>query len=100
MLEGRVAVFVFDDAGNILERWELGNRRGDNRGIELPAGLWHTVAALSPDAVCYEVKPGPWDPASDKEFASWAPPEIDVEAAAAYLSALLDPPPQEPEATT
>ncbi|MCZ7678049.1 MAG: hypothetical protein M5U28_04420 [Sandaracinaceae bacterium] len=29
----------------------------------------------------YEVKPGPWDPATDKEMAPWAPPEGDPRAA-------------------
>jgi hypothetical protein len=45
--------------------------------------------ALTPHAVCYEVKPGPWNPASDKEFAVWAPDEGRPEAAA-YLAGLID----------
>jgi len=90
VLEGRVAVIVFEDDGRVRDWWALGSARGDHRGIDLPAGLWHTIAALSEEAVCYEVKPGPWDPATDKEFAPWAPPESDAEAARAYLHALLE----------
>jgi hypothetical protein len=58
------------------------------RGIDLEPGVWHTLTAVSPYAVCYEVKPGPWDPKTDKEFAPWAPSEGDP-AAAGYLRGLL-----------
>ena len=58
------------------------------RGIDLRPGLWHSIAALTPVAVCYEVKPGPWDPATDKEFAPWAPEE-GSDAASQYLATLL-----------
>ena len=90
VLEGRVVVFVFDGDGTVRDRWVLGGEGSQNRGIEIPAGLWHTIAAVSDNAVCYEVKPGPWDPVTDKEFASWAPPESDAEAAREWLHALLD----------
>jgi hypothetical protein len=39
--------------------------------------------------VCFEVKPGPWERATDKEFAEWAPAESDP-AAAEYLRRLLE----------
>jgi len=48
---------------------------GQAWGIDLVPGVWHTLAAVSEYAVIYEVKPGPWDPATDKEFAAWAPRE-------------------------
>jgi hypothetical protein len=38
--------------------------------------------------VLYEVKEGPYDAATDKRFASWAPPESDRAAAHAYLAGL------------
>jgi len=86
MLRGELACFLFDDGGQILERVVLG--RGGRHGIDLAAGVWHTLAPLTPEAVCFEVKPGPWDPVSDKEFAPWAPREGEP-GAAAYLAALL-----------
>jgi cupin fold WbuC family metalloprotein len=86
VLEGRIAVFVFSDEGAVLSAWILG---GDISGIDLPAGAWHTVVALTDTAVCYEVKPGPWDSASDKEFAAWAPREGDPNAEA-YRMHLLE----------
>ncbi|MEO5923018.1 MAG: WbuC family cupin fold metalloprotein [Bryobacteraceae bacterium] len=87
VLEGKIAFFIFDDAGNVEQRITLGPGE-PARGIDLAPGLWHTLAALSPQAVCYEVKPGPWDPATDKEFAPWAPQEGDA-LASAYLRKLL-----------
>jgi cupin fold WbuC family metalloprotein len=86
MLRGELALFVFDDEGTVSERHVLG--RGGVLGIDLAPGLWHTVAALSETAVCFEVKAGPYDAATDKEFAPWAPREGDP-AAADYLARLL-----------
>jgi cupin fold WbuC family metalloprotein len=86
VLEGRAAVIALDGGGGILSRSMLSP--GECWGIDVPAGVWHTIAVLSDIAVCFEVKPGPWDPATDKEFAPWAPAEDDP-AAAAYLNSLL-----------
>jgi len=85
-LRGEVAFFLFDDVGEIRETHVLG--RDGLIGVDVEAGAWHTVATLTDTAVCYEVKPGPWEPASDKDFASWAPREGDP-GAKAYLEHLL-----------
>jgi cupin fold WbuC family metalloprotein len=87
VLRGELALFVFDDAGGVTETIVLG--RDGVIGIDLAPGLWHTVTALSETAICFEVKAGPYDAATDKEFAPWAPREGDP-ASAAYLAALLD----------
>jgi cupin fold WbuC family metalloprotein len=86
VLRGQLVCFVFDDAGRVTERVVLG--RDGRHGIDLAAGVWHSLAPLTEEAVCYEVKPGPWDPATDKEFAPWAPREGDP-GAASYLASLL-----------
>jgi cupin fold WbuC family metalloprotein len=86
VLRGELACFVFDDAGLVRERHVLG--RNGVRGIDLPPRVWHTLAPVSEVAVCYEVKPGPWDPATDKEFAPWAPLEGQP-GCAAYLEKLM-----------
>jgi cupin fold WbuC family metalloprotein len=86
LLQGELAVVVFDDDGSMRERHVLG--RNGLRGIDLPPGIWHTIAAVSEVAVCYEVKPGPWDPLTDKEFAPWAPREGDPKSAE-YLARLM-----------
>ncbi|HEY3499351.1 MAG TPA: WbuC family cupin fold metalloprotein [Polyangiaceae bacterium] len=86
LLQGELAVVVFGDDGAVLERHILG--RNGVRGIDLPPGIWHTIAPVSDVAVCYEVKPGPWDPLTDKEFAPWAPLEGDPKSAE-YLAQLM-----------
>lgn len=86
VLRGELALFLFDDVGQVTEHHVLG--RGGLIGIDLEPGVWHTVAAVSETAVCYEVKAGPYDAATDKEFAPWAPREGDP-AAPAYLERLL-----------
>jgi cupin fold WbuC family metalloprotein len=87
VLDGCLAAITFDDAGNVTGRHLLGPG-SPALGIDLDAGVWHTVAALSEVTVCYEVKPGPWEPATDKDFAPWAPREGDP-SADAYLATLL-----------
>ena len=92
VLEGEVAFFIFDDEGQVAATHRLGMdpRRPElSPGIDLAPGVWHTLAALTPHATCYEVKPGPYVPANDKSFAAWAPREGDP-GAAAYLAKLLD----------
>src|ERR1700733_12302549 len=85
VLEGKMAFFIFDDAGNVLRTEAVGS---DPIGIDLPAGVWHTLTPLSAHAVCYEVKPGPYSAANDKDFAPWAPREGEP-GVTAYLESLL-----------
>ena len=78
VLEGVADVIVFNDEGTITARYRLGEGVDQKQwGVDLAPGLWHTVVAISERVVCYEVKPGPWEPGSDKEFANWAPAEGD-----------------------
>ena len=85
VLEGEAAFITFDDTGAIASKHILGR---DTIGIDIDPGVWHTLVVLSPEVVCYEVKPGPYTAANDKDFAPWAPREGDP-AAAAYLERLL-----------
>jgi cupin fold WbuC family metalloprotein len=86
VLEGEVAFFIFDGSGALVRTEVVGS---DPIGIDLPPGAWHTLSPVSPHAVCYEVKPGPYSAANDKDFAPWAPSEGDP-AAAAYLQNLME----------
>lgn len=79
LLEGEALLLSFDDAGAVTGRYTL-SAGGGACGIDVAPGIWHTVCALTECAVVYEVKPGPWAPAADKEFAEWAPPEGDPRA--------------------
>ncbi len=85
VLEGRIAFLTFDDQGRVTTRNELGE--GGPLGIDVAAGVWHTLIVLTPHAVLYEVKPGPYSTATDKDFAPWAPREGEP-GVADYLRAL------------
>ena len=86
MLRGKLACFIFDDAGHVTQGVVLG--AGGPLGIDVAAGTWHTILPVSPEAVCLEVRLGPWDPKTDKEFAPWAPREGEP-GAEAYAERLL-----------
>jgi cupin fold WbuC family metalloprotein len=82
VLEGVAEVFLFDDTGAITARYSLGadTPRGRLWGVDIPPSVWHTILPRTERVVCFEVKPGPWEPATDKNFAPWAPAEGSPEA--------------------
>jgi len=82
-LRGRFEVVTFDDAGAITGRYAVGEGAA-GFGYETPQATWHTLIVQSPTAAFYEVKEGPYDPATAVEFAPWAPAEGDANARA-YL---------------
>lgn len=89
VLEGVAEVILFSEEGQITARYRLGEQSAGGHlwGVDLPPGVWHTIVPITQRVVCYEVKPGPWIPATDKEFAAWAPAEGDS-AVGAYLASL------------
>lgn len=86
VLRGRFVVFTFDDEGNITQQQLIGEGSGVN-GLELPPNTWHGWLSMSDDALFFETKQGPYDPATAAEFAPWAPAENSPEAAG-YLERL------------
>jgi cupin fold WbuC family metalloprotein len=91
VLEGVADVILFDEQGAVTARHRLGEESSEGHlwGIDISPGVWHTILARTKRVVCFEVKPGPWVEANDKEFAVWAPAENDP-GAAAYSRILLD----------
>jgi cupin fold WbuC family metalloprotein len=87
VLSGRALVVCFDEAGAIINHAILDGTQGVY-GVEIAAREWHAVLSLIPGTVLYEVKPGPYAPIDDKNFAPWAPAEGSPEAST-YLSSLL-----------
>jgi len=73
-LAGAALVLIFDEHGTVLGREQVA-AAGPLRGLEIPPGVWHTIAALAPGTVLLELKPGPYQAISDKDFAPWAPRE-------------------------
>ena len=78
-VSGRVAIVTFDEAGEVAEAAVVG--AGAAWAVELPGGTWHTVVSLAEDTALFEVKPGPYRPLAETDFAPWSPPEGTAAAA-------------------
>lgn len=70
ILRGRVAVLIFDDAGEI-ETCKILSPRG-TCVIDIPPGHWHGLIALDSGSILIEAKDGPYVASADKDFAPWA----------------------------
>ena len=89
-IRGLFALVVFDDEGKISRIEKFGTESWcGNVGVELSPGIWHTILALTPQAVALELKAGPFQPSAAKEAAPWAPEEGSRDAAG-YLQFLRD----------
>ncbi len=87
VLKGRGAILVFDDAGRVTERALL-SPSGPVFVAEVPAGTWHTLVALEPGTVWFEVKSGPYAAPPAQDVATWAPAPGAPDAGA-YLDRLV-----------
>lgn len=85
LVEGRVAVLMFDDQGAVTRVVMLAEGQTDY--VEVPAFTWHTYVMLSEHAITYETMMGRYEPDTWKGFAAWAPREESPEAAN-YLAQL------------
>jgi cupin fold WbuC family metalloprotein len=88
VLQGAIFSFVFNATGDITEVQTL-TAGGANFGVDSEPGIFHTFLALEKDTVLFEVKPGPYEQNSDKDFAAWAPREGSEETAG-YMNYLYD----------
>ncbi|WP_032809183.1 MULTISPECIES: WbuC family cupin fold metalloprotein [unclassified Leptospira] len=76
VLKGSLGFILFHEDGSVQETHYL-NSDGPVYGIDIAPGVYHTLVCLSENAICFEGKSGPYDPTTDKDFASWAPSETD-----------------------
>ena len=88
VLKGAILYIVFNNTGNIENVFKL-SANSFNIGIDTEPGIYHTFFATVEDTVLFEVKPGPYEQSSDKDFASWAPTE-DSANVAEYIRNLYD----------
>ncbi len=84
VLRGELDVLVFDDDGNLFQRTTLNPEIG-NYGVDIPAGVWHSMIVKKTGTVIYEVKQGPFTPLVPEDFASWAPEPDDKEGIKLFL---------------
>ena len=88
LLRGAAGVAGFDDQGNLQrDGTQMLTVGGPVFGVDLRAGTWHTLVAMEPGTVLYELKSGPYAPFDDKDFAPWAPAP-DTDEAKRYLKKL------------
>src|SRR5262245_37922340 len=86
VLAGKGAAIVFDAAGRVTDVAVL-SPKGPVHVIEIPADTFHTLIALEPGTVWFEVKAGPYAAPPAQDVAAWAPAPGDPRAAA-YLEKL------------
>jgi cupin fold WbuC family metalloprotein len=79
VLQGEMDLVLFNDDGLLTERVRMAPG-GSTLLMELPAAQWHSYVCVSEAATFFEVKEGPYDPATSSEFAAWAPVEGDAAA--------------------
>jgi cupin fold WbuC family metalloprotein len=87
-LTGKFVVIQFNENGSITDHMIL-DPKNNEYAAEIPARTYHTIICLEPDSIIYEIKDGPYDPADDKQFASWAPKEGEA-GCEDYLNSLLN----------
>jgi len=79
-LAGSASVLFFDDAGRLTEKIAI-VAGGPRYGVEIPAGVWHTLIIEEPGTLLMEIKPGPYAPLPQEDFSPWAPAEGEAVAA-------------------
>ena len=79
VVQGRLGMLTFDEQGTVCDRLVL-SADGPTFGIELAEGVYHSLVSLAADTVIFELKEGPYDAATDKEFLPMFPPEGTPEA--------------------
>ena len=89
VLQGAMGFLTFDDAGNILISHRLVAGDAASCMVDIEQGVWHTLVPLTDDIVLLEIKRGPYDAKTDKQFAEWCPHEGTPEAAA-WLRAMQE----------
>ena len=67
LLQGAIGLLVMDSSGLIIQQERL-EANGPLRGIELAENQFHTLVALEPNTVMFELKQGPYQPTEDKDF--------------------------------
>ena len=76
VLRGEFALIIFRDDGEINNIITLKlNSINQLAAVEIGPTSWHTIISIAPGGVLLEVKAGPFNPETAKNFATWAPEE-------------------------
>jgi cupin fold WbuC family metalloprotein len=79
VLQGAIGILILDESGAVIHTEKI-SATGTTRGVELGEGMFHTLIALEPDTVMFELKEGPYVPMDDKDFLQAFPLENTREA--------------------
>ncbi len=79
VVAGRLGFLVFGEDGTVVDKVVL-DAAGETFGIDVAPGVWHTFVSLTPGAVAFETKAGPYAAPGERDSAAWAPPEGDPAA--------------------
>ena len=74
ILKGQAKVILFDEQGRVTETESLSSQ-GPGYIVEIPPHTWHTLISRQSGTVLFEIKQGPYQALTDKDFAAWAPAE-------------------------
>lgn len=74
VLQGEIGFLLLDAQGRVVQTERL-CAQGPTYGLELKEGQYHTLIALAPDTVMFEIKEGPYVPSGDKDFLTHFPTE-------------------------
>ena len=66
LIQGNIDEIFYDDEKNEIERFHL-NLASGNYGIQIPAGMWHTIEVFEP-SVIIEMKDGQYIPITPKDI--------------------------------
>jgi cupin fold WbuC family metalloprotein len=70
VLRGSVMIVIFDENGAVVSSTEVSPQK-EVYGMEIEAGVWHSLIVLEPNTVVYEVKKGPYVPLTSDNIANW-----------------------------
>ena len=87
VLRGKIALFLFDDEGVIIDK-KIISPENNTYGGEIEAGVWHSLISLEEGTVIYEIKHGPFAPLSEENLAKWSPEANNTEEARRYMDFL------------
>ena len=74
LLQGQAGIVIFGDHGEVVDKGlVLLDQSHGVVAVDVREGVWHTLVALAPETVLFEVKPGPYHAPRDKDLASWSP---------------------------
>ncbi len=89
LLEGRLAVVVFDASGRVLQKHDLRPAAdGGTFCLWLEPGCWHMNLPRSPMVVFQETMAGPFIRDRANIFPAWAPDPASPQAVRAFLESL------------